>query len=107
MHKLTAVLMLFLAGAAAQGAKTPKVPKPPKAEPVLSAHQMEKRRFEAVNPCPSTGRGGQCPGYVVGYIRPIECGGADMAMNMRWLTTEAEKAVRKALKKTGCGQTPV
>ena len=36
------------------------------------------------------------PGYEVDYIDPLECGGADDAINMQWVTTEEFEARRAA-----------
>ena len=55
-----------------------------------------KHAFEKQQPCPSTGRTtGQCPGYVVDHVRPLECGGADAPSNMQWQTVADGKAKDK------------
>ena len=55
-----------------------------------------KHSFERQHPCPSTGRSsGQCPGYVVDHVKPLECGGADAPSNMQWQTVAAGKAKDK------------
>src|SRR5262245_39744217 len=56
--------------------------------------------FMHENPCPSTGRTqGKSPGWVVAYILPPACGGADSPSNMLWRTVEAAKQDRNKL---GC-----
>src|SRR5207244_7908392 len=54
-----------------------------------------KRQFEASHPCPTTGRTGACPGYVVDHIKPLACGGADSPNNMQWQSVAAAKAKDK------------
>lgn len=55
-----------------------------------------KDAFKRHQPCPSTGRGsGNCPGYVIDHVRPLECGGADDPSNMQWQTVAAGKAKDK------------
>jgi hypothetical protein len=55
-----------------------------------------KHSFERQHPWPSTGRtSGQCPGYVVDHVKPLECGGADSPGNMQWQTVAAGKAKDK------------
>jgi hypothetical protein len=52
-----------------------------------------KNAFKRQHPCPSTGRSsGNCPGYVVDHVNPLECGGADTPPNMQWQTTAAATA---------------
>lgn len=41
-----------------------------------------------MTPCPATGRTtGSCPGWKVGHVVPLACGGPDNAENMQWFTT--------------------
>jgi hypothetical protein len=52
-----------------------------------------KRDFIRLNPCPSTGKtSGRCPGYVVGYVVPLDRGGADDLTNMVWVNKAEAKA---------------
>ena len=93
---------LLLSLALALSASAAKNPKPPKMPVIRSPHEQAKHEFEAAHPCPSTGRSsGQCPGFVVGYLTPLGCGGADTAMNMRWVTPEQNKAAKKT-ERHGC-----
>lgn len=47
-------------------------------------------QFENYSSCPSTGRrGGDCPGYRVGYKVALCAGGQDRWTNMLWLTEAA------------------
>jgi hypothetical protein len=58
--------------------------------------QAAKAAFERQSPCPSTGKAsGQCSGYVVDHVTPLECGGADAPSNMQWQTTADAKAKDK------------
>jgi hypothetical protein len=58
---------------------------------LLTAAQAGEKRsgwaraaFVAANPCPTTGRLGACPGYVVDHLQPLCNGGADRPENMAW-----------------------
>ena len=54
---------------------------------LIKGSSAAKHAFEKWHPCPSTGRtGGQCPGYVVDHVLPLECGGANAPGNMQWQT---------------------
>ena len=58
--------------------------------------QKAKNIFKYEHPCPSTGRvKGACQGYIIDHIKPIACGGADDAGNMKWQTTKEAKAKDK------------
>ena len=58
-----------------------------------------KARFQDSTPCPATRiTAGSCPGFVVGHIRPLTCGGTDSPENMRW---QAETAALKT-ERFGC-----
>jgi hypothetical protein len=51
-------------------------------------------QFQREHPCPSTGKAtGDCPGYVIGYLTPLDQGGEDKPDNMQWL--EAAKTKTK------------
>jgi hypothetical protein len=53
-----------------------------------------EEQFRREHPCPSTGKGtGDCPGYVIGYVTPLDQGGEDAPANMQWL--EAAKTKTK------------
>lgn len=55
-----------------------------------------KDSFKRQQPCPSTGRSsGACPGYVIGHVKALECGGADAPANMQWQTIADSKAKDK------------
>jgi hypothetical protein len=55
-----------------------------------------KNNFKREHPCPATGRSsGSCPGYVIDHTNPLECGGADAALNMQWQTITDGKAKDK------------
>lgn len=44
------------------------------------------RRFQALYPCPSTGKiTGACQGWSKDHIVPLVCGGCDTVENMQWL----------------------
>jgi len=61
-----------------------------------------KRTFEALHPCPSTGKtSGPCKGYVIDHVKPLACGGADAPENMQWQTAAAAKAKDK-VERVGC-----
>lgn len=61
-----------------------------------------KREFEAMHPCPSTGRAsGPCPGYIIDHVTALACGGVDAPSNMQWQTKEQAKAKDKWERK-GC-----
>jgi len=52
--------------------------------------------FARANPCPSTQRPGlPCPGYRIDHIVPLKRCGADMTINMQWLTIEEWRAKTK------------
>src|ERR1017187_3613057 len=52
-----------------------------------------RRSFQAVHPCPATGKtSGACPGFVVDHMKPLKCGGAHAPRNMQSETTAAAKA---------------
>jgi hypothetical protein len=59
-----------------------------------------KNNFKREHPCPSNGRSsGNCPGYVIDHINPLECGGADAPFNMQWQTIADGKAKDKTERK--------
>jgi len=48
--------------------------------------------FKHDHPCPATGKSkGACKGYVIDYIKPLACSGADHPSNMQWQTTADAK----------------
>ena len=52
--------------------------------------------FEREHPSPATGRNrGDCPGYVIDHVKPLECGGVDAPSNMQWQTVAEGKAKDK------------
>jgi hypothetical protein len=56
----------------------------------------EKNAFKRQQPCPSNGStSGKCPGYVIDHVKPLECGGADLPVNMEWQTIADGKAKDK------------
>ena len=58
--------------------------------------------FKREQPCPSTGKiTGPCPSYVIDYIKPLACGGAEAPYNLQWQTLAAGKAKRKRVR-AGC-----
>ena len=62
----------------------------------IARNPAARRSFQAVHPCPATGRtSGACPGFVVDHIKPLKRGGADAPGNMQWQTTAAAKAKDK------------
>jgi len=90
---LAIVFALTLSIASLFAAKPPRSPRP---ETLKSPHQIAKSEFEHAHPCPSSGASsGPCPGYVVGYITSLACGGPDLASNMVWQTPEQAKAAKK------------
>lgn len=61
-----------------------------------------KHGFEALYPCPATGRSdGACPGYVVDHISPLACGGPDAPSNMQWQTVAGAKE-KDRVERKGC-----
>jgi hypothetical protein len=82
--------------------KAPKV-KPPKPTPV---RQPSVKRDSRPHPARivsakkqfmiDTGYPKGRPGYVVDYITPLQCGGADTPANMQWLTIEDAKIKHRA-----------
>lgn len=66
-----------------------------------SARSQEVRRqFQALHPCPSTGKTtGPCPGYIRDHIKPLACGGADSPDNMQWQTVSEAKEKDKTERK--------
>ena len=57
----------------------------------------QKAAFRQANPCPSNGEtSGVCPGFVIDYIRPRSCGGADSPENMHWRSLEMSQLQDKA-----------
>ena len=102
MLKLVFLAVLALPALSMQSAKPPKPPKPPKVEIPRSPHEQARIDFRHAHPCPTSGRdSGACPGYVVGYLTQLSCGGMDVATNMQWQTPEQAKAANKAAK-AGC-----
>ncbi len=71
----------------------------PCAQAKKSSHGDSSQRaaFRQANPCPSNGEtSGHCPGFVIDYIRPRSCGGADSPENMHWRSVEMGKERDKA-----------
>ncbi|MGR8935942.1 MAG: DUF4124 domain-containing protein [Gammaproteobacteria bacterium] len=55
-----------------------------------------KAVFRQANPCPVTDKySGPCPGYVIDYIEPLVCGGADDPGNMQWQTVDAAREQKR------------
>src|SRR5215472_10676521 len=56
--------------------------------------------FVKRHPCPATGKiQGECPGYVIDYVKPLCAGGAERLSNMQWRTVaEARKKEREGRK---------
>ena len=68
----------------------------------IKRSESAKREFEAMHPCPSTGRAsGPCHGYVIDHVMALACGGVDAPSNMQWQTKEQAKAKDKWERK-GC-----
>jgi hypothetical protein len=42
------------------------------------------------------------PGYVIDYVNPLECGGADARFNMQWQTIADGKAKIRSSATVGC-----
>ena len=61
----------------------------------IARSSAAKSAFKRANPCPGTGAGGACNGYIIDHIIPLKKGGADAPSNMQWQTTEAAKAKDK------------
>ena len=62
----------------------------------IARNPAARRSFQAVHPCPATGKtSGACPGFVVDHIKPLKRGGADAPGNRQWQTTAAAKAKDK------------
>ena len=62
--------------------------------------QSQKAAFRQANPCPANGgTTGECPGFVIAYIRPRACGGADTPDNMEWRTRDMVKQSDNAERK--------
>jgi len=55
--------------------------------------QKAKDEFKYLHPCPADGSDrGPCSGYIIGYIIPLTCGGADNLNNMQWQSIAESKA---------------
>ncbi len=51
-----------------------------------------RSQFIAAHPCPvKDAKKGSCPGWIVGYLRPLACGGRDDPSNMQWQTPATAK----------------
>ena len=62
----------------------------------IARNPAARRSFQAVHPCPATGKtSGACPGFVVDHIKPLKRGRADAPGNRQWQTTAAAKAKDK------------
>jgi hypothetical protein len=49
-------------------------------------------QFRREHPCPSTGKStGDCPGYIIGYLTPLDQGGEATPANMQWLEAAKTK----------------
>jgi hypothetical protein len=60
----------------------------------------QKSAFRQANPCPANGAtSGECPGFVIAYVRPRACGGADTPDNMEWRTRAMDKQSDNAERK--------
>jgi hypothetical protein len=96
---LVLILAVFSVELYAQdGSKPQKPPKPPKqriVRPKSPANRSvsPKKQFMIETGYPK-GR----PGWVVAYITPLKCGGADIPSNMQWLPVEEAKIKRRAEK---------
>lgn len=65
-------------------------------------NQKAKVIFKYSHPCPATARiKGSCPNYIIDYIKPLACGGADDASNMQW-QTKAEANAKDKWEREGC-----
>lgn len=81
--KFTRTLIACLVLAAASGAQAKKG---------MHGDSSQRAAFRQANPCPSNGETtGTCPGFVIAYIRPRSCGGADSPENMHWQSVEMAK----------------
>ena len=86
MIHLAAILLL----AASQGtAPPPHVHPPYRCRGCKNPHHVDPRpidEFRSTNPCPSTGKNtGDCPGYRITFITPLENGGSDTPLNYQWV----------------------
>jgi hypothetical protein len=71
-------------------------PTPEKAKELQ--RKQELRAAFQQQPCPSTNRtSGECMGYVIQYVVPLEQGGAEDSSNMEWLTVEAARQKHRRL----------
>ena len=72
--------------------------RPPEAKPQPMTRQQEI--FVKRHPCPATRKvQAQCPGYIVGYVKPLCAGGVDRVSNMQWRTVaDAKKREREERK---------
>jgi hypothetical protein len=62
----------------------------------IARSSAARSAFQAVHPCPATGKtSGACPGFVVDHIKPLKRGGAGAPGNMQWQTRAAAKAKDK------------
>ncbi len=108
MNRRVIVVSIVAAGcacAAPIASSAPPAARNPSAVAVESAHPSSsadsvrpapgnpaRSKFIAEHPCPvKDARKGSCPGWIVGYIRPLACGGHDDPSNMQWQTPAAAK----------------
>ena len=60
------------------------------------------RQFQQTHVCPSTGKTGKCPGYVVDHVVPLACGGPDAVTNMQY-QTKTDARAKDNWERKGCG----
>jgi len=71
--------------------------------PIVTEPQRDARQIELFlkrSACPVNGKRQEaCPGWVIGYLKPLCAGGVDRAANMQWQTVAtAKKKEREAQK---------
>lgn len=56
-------------------------------------HAAAEQSFREDHACPANNRNdGECPGFVIGYVKALACGGADEAANLQWRKAEAAES---------------
>lgn len=97
MHTVLAVVF-GVVGAALVAWGLLQTSRPIEEEPQEDTHQKEL--FLKKYACPMTGkRTGACPGWVVGYIKPLCAGGADRITNLQWQTVATAKRKEREAQK--------